>query len=147
VIFAYQIMKFAARLGIYLLATAVGAEVLVIATDVEAAMVGYGTPAASRLGRVSVAELRALALSGEFPSGSMGPKVEAAIRFVEAGGRRAVITSLDRIARAVSGRAGTVVDAVAEPAGDARPGELIEVGTSRVFPGAGPACPSRPDAD
>jgi carbamate kinase len=40
----------------------------------------------------------------------MGPKVEAALRFVESGGRRAVITSLDRLAEAVAGKAGTVVE-------------------------------------
>jgi carbamate kinase len=60
---------------------------------------------------VTAAELRGYAAAGQFAAGSMGPKVEAACRFVEAGGERAVITSLDRIADAVTGAAGTVVEA------------------------------------
>ena len=55
-------------------------------------------------------ELRSYAAAGQFASGSMGPKVEAVVRFVEQGGRRAVITSLDRIGEAVTGDAGTVVE-------------------------------------
>ena len=93
-----------------LLARAVGADVLVIATDVEAAVVDYGTPQARPLGRISLTELEAYAADGQFASGSMGPKVEAALRFVRSGGRRSVITVLDRIADAVDGEVGTVVE-------------------------------------
>jgi carbamate kinase len=92
------------------LARAVAATVLVIATDVDHATVAFGTPQERPIGAVTALELRELAAAGHFASGSMGPKVEAAIRFVEAGGRRAVITSLDRIADAVAGSAGTVVE-------------------------------------
>jgi carbamate kinase len=92
------------------LARAVSAKVLIIATDVEHAAVAFGTPQERPIGAVMTRELRELAAAGHFASGSMGPKVEAAIRFVEAGGHRAVITSLDRIADAVDGRAGTVVE-------------------------------------
>ncbi len=92
------------------LARAVSARVLVIATDVECAAVAFGTPQERAIGAVTTRELRELAAAGNFASGSMGPKVEAAIRFVESGGHRAVITSLDRIADAVEGRAGTVVE-------------------------------------
>jgi carbamate kinase len=92
-----------------LLGRAVGADVLVIATDVPAVSVGFGTAEERRIGSVAVAELRGLQADGQFASGSMGPKVEAACRFVEAGGNRAVITSLDSIAEATAGRAGTVV--------------------------------------
>jgi len=92
-----------------LLGRAVGADVLVIATDVPAVAVGFGTADERRVGSVGVAELRRLQAEGQFASGSMGPKVEAACRFVEAGGNRAVITSLDSIAEAAAGRAGTVV--------------------------------------
>jgi carbamate kinase len=88
-----------------LLARTVGARQLVLATDVEAVVLGWGTAEERPLGAVTPEELR----GHEFASGSMGPKVEAACRFVEAGGERAVITSLDRIADAVAGRAGTVV--------------------------------------
>ncbi len=96
-----------------LLATAIGAEVLVIATDVEHASVGFGTPSERPLGRVPLTELERYAGAGAFASGSMGPKVEAAMRFVRHGGRHAVITSLERITEAVDGEAGTVV---ADPA-------------------------------
>jgi carbamate kinase len=86
----------------------VHADVLVIATDVPAAVLRYGTPEAEPVGRVSVEEMRALAAQGHFASGSMGPKVDAACRFVEQGGQYAVITNLDQIVDAVSGPPGTV---------------------------------------
>jgi len=92
-----------------LLGRTLGIEVLVIATDVAHVVLGFDTPRARLLGRITAAELRKHAAEGEFPAGSMGPKVEAACRFVEGGGRRAVITSLDLITDAVEGEAGTVV--------------------------------------
>jgi carbamate kinase len=93
-----------------LLARTIGASTLVIATDVEYAMAGYGTPEQRPIGRVGVTELRRLAAEGHFARGSMGPKVEAAMRFVEQGGRRAAISSLDRLDEAVAGEVGTVVE-------------------------------------
>ncbi|GAA0280807.1 carbamate kinase [Cryptosporangium japonicum] len=95
-------------LGAALLAHTLDADTLVIATDVAAAVVGWGTPSARPLGEIDVAALRRLAAEGHFASGSMGPKVEAACRFAENGGR-SVITSLDHIADAVHGAAGTVI--------------------------------------
>jgi carbamate kinase len=96
-----------------LLARELGADTLVIATDVPSVVLGFGTDAARPLGRVTTAELRTHAAAGEFGRGSMGPKVEAALRFVEGGGERAVVTSLENIADAVTGDAvGTVVTAV-----------------------------------
>jgi carbamate kinase len=92
-----------------LLARTVGAQTLVIATDVNAVMVDWGTDRAAALGNVTPERLRSLAADGQFAGGSMGPKVDAACRFVEGGGERAVIASLDRIADAVTGAAGTVV--------------------------------------
>jgi carbamate kinase len=86
-----------------LLARELGADTLVIATDVAHVMVDFGTPSARPLRQVSTAQLRELAAAGQFTSGSMGPKVEAALRFVDAGGARAVITSLEHISDAVSG--------------------------------------------
>jgi carbamate kinase len=93
-----------------LLAEAVGADVLVIATDVDGVAIGYGSPGERWLDRTTADELRALAGEGHFATGSMAPKVEAAIRFVERTGGRAVIGSLERIVEAVGGRAGTVVE-------------------------------------
>lgn len=92
-----------------LLAEALGADALVIATDVEHAAVGWGTPAQRDLTRVPLAQMQAYAAQGEFASGSMGPKVEAAMRFVERGGPQSIITSLDRILHALDGTVGTVV--------------------------------------
>jgi len=95
-----------------LLARELAADTLVIATDVPNVMVDFGTPSARPLGRVTVAEMRAHAADGQFARGSMGPKVEAALRFVESGGSRAVITSLEHIADAVSNAdVGTVLTA------------------------------------
>jgi carbamate kinase len=96
-------------LGAALLARTVAADVLVVATDVPNAVLRYGSPDAEPLGRVDVRRLRALAAEGHFASGSMGPKVEAACRFVEQGGLRAVISTLDHILDAVAGETGTVV--------------------------------------
>jgi len=96
-------------LGAALLGRVVDADRLVIATDVPAAVLGWGTDQARPLGAVTVAELRGYAAEGHFATGSMGPKVEAACRFVEGDGDLAVISSLDRITDAVAGRAGTVV--------------------------------------
>ena len=96
-------------LGAAVLARTVEADVLVVATDVPQAVLRFGTPDAEPIGRVTVAELRALAAEGHFASGSMGPKVDAVCRFVEQGGQRAVITNLENIVEGVAGNAGTVV--------------------------------------
>ncbi|PSK98627.1 carbamate kinase [Haloactinopolyspora alba] len=96
-----------------LLGRTLGVDVLVIATDVDAAMVGFGTGNARPLGRVDVGTLREYAAEGYFAGGSMGPKVEAACRFVEGGGQRASITSLANIGAAVREGAGTTVVAAA----------------------------------
>lgn len=92
-----------------LLARTLEADVLIIATDVPRAVLHFGTPRAEPIGQVTVARMRELAAEGHFASGSMAPKVEAACRFVERGGARAVITSLDNITEAMDGGAGTVV--------------------------------------
>lgn len=82
---------------------------LVIATDVDHAMLGFGTPEQRSIEQITVTDLRAHAAAGEFASGSMGPKVEAVCRFVERSGRTAVITSLDNILAGVRGTSGTIV--------------------------------------
>ena len=103
-------------LAAQLLARRLDADTLVIATDVEHVMAGYGTPDQIPLRRTTAAELRTLAAAGHFAGGSMGPKVEALLRFVTAGGRagggprRAAITSLDRITEAAHGTAGTIIE-------------------------------------
>lgn len=96
-------------LGAALLAGVVDADTLVVATDVSHAVIAYGTPDAEPIGKVTVAKMREYAAAGHFASGSMGPKVDAVCRFVEATGHRGVITSLDNILDAVTGESGTVV--------------------------------------
>jgi carbamate kinase len=90
------------------LARQLEADTLIIATDVEAVIEDWGTATARPIGEIPVARMRALAGDGQFPAGSMGPKVEAACRFADGGGR-AIITSLHHIAGALAGTAGTAV--------------------------------------
>lgn len=90
-----------------LLARAVHATTLIIATNVPNAVIGYGGPEPRPIAAISAAELRVLHAAGHFAGGSMGPKVEAALRFVAGGGKRAVITSLEGIA---DGNIGTRVE-------------------------------------
>jgi carbamate kinase len=85
-----------------ILARDLDADTLVIATDVPDVVVGFGTPHARPLGRVTAEEMRRHAAEGQFARGSMGPKVDAVLRFLDQGGARAVITSLEHIADAVA---------------------------------------------
>jgi carbamate kinase len=92
-----------------LLAEELRAGVFAILTDVAGVAVGYGTPDERWLEEVTVAELRGHQEAGEFTAGSMGPKVDAACRFVERTGGLAVIAALDQTVGAVHGTAGTRV--------------------------------------
>jgi carbamate kinase len=92
-----------------LLGRRIDARRLVILTDVEAVALRYGTPEQEWLGEISAGDLRALQDEGHFGAGSMGPKVEAALRFVEGTGGTAVIAALDDIGAAVRGETGTRV--------------------------------------
>lgn len=91
------------------LALDVGASHLVILTDVERVFLDYGGPGQRGLDRLTVSEARTYLKGGQFPAGSMGPKVEAAVRFVEKGGETCVITSLQWAVQALQGEAGTRV--------------------------------------
>ena len=90
-----------------LLAEAIEADLFVMATDVDGVYTGWGTPDQRRIDWVTPDELAAQG----FPAGSMGPKVDAAVRFASVTGRRAAIGSLEQIADIVGGRAGTNVSA------------------------------------
>lgn len=99
-----------------LLAQVVGhtldADRLVILTDEDGIYVDYGTPEERRLREATADELREYQDAGEFPPGSMGPKVEAAIRFVEGDSRRertATVAALDDALASIEGEAGTTV--------------------------------------
>ena len=79
-----------------------------ILTEVEQVYLRYGKEDQQALGTITAEEMRAYAAEGHFAAGSMGPKVEAALRFVEGGpGRRAVITRLDLALEGLAGGRGT----------------------------------------
>ena len=91
------------------LAEEVNADIFMILTDVNGAAVNYGKEDERWLEKVTVEELRRYYEEGHFKKGSMGPKVLAAIRFVEWGGERAIIAALDRAVEALEGKTGTQV--------------------------------------
>jgi len=91
------------------LATAVGASQLAIMTDVDGVFVNYGREDQRFLARVSRRDLTKYSEAGQFAAGSMGPKVEAVLRFLDHGGDGAVVGYLGRLRDAVLGRAGTQI--------------------------------------
>jgi len=93
------------------LARDLGAELLIILTDVDAVYLDWGKPTQRALSRLTVAEAESLDRNGSFGEGSMGPKVRAAIDFARRTGGRAIITELKRGRDAVRGDAGTTITA------------------------------------
>jgi carbamate kinase len=91
------------------LATELEADTLMILTAVSKVAIHYGKPKQTALGTVTAGELEGYSAEGHFAAGSMGPKVKAALNFVAAGGRRAIIAHLDEAADALAGKAGTHV--------------------------------------
>src|SRR2546429_2425451 len=91
------------------LARAIGWTHLVIATDVPQVALDFGKPSQRFLDRLTVTEAKKHLADGQFPPGSMGPKVEAVVEFPEHGGQHAVITDLGNLATAVAGKAGTQI--------------------------------------
>lgn len=89
------------------LASGIGAEKLIILTNIEQVYVDFGKPEQKGLGKIEVSEIRRLYEAYEFPAGSMGPKIRAAIDFVEAGGQAAIITHAATLRQAVEGEVGT----------------------------------------
>ena len=89
------------------LACDVDAELLIVLTAEPQVYVDFNTPEQSPLSAVTLDEIQKLHVEGHFPPGSMGPKVEAAIHFLEQGGRRTLITDPDSLPRAMEGSAGT----------------------------------------
>jgi len=91
------------------LAQEVGADIFLVLTDVENALINYGKPDEKPLGKITVAEAEKYLADGHFLAGSMGPKVAAAIRFVKAGGEKSIITSLSSAVDALAGKTGTII--------------------------------------
>lgn len=91
------------------LAEAVGAQVLLILTDVEKVFLHYNTPQQQPLDKVTYNELKEYYLSGHFPPGNMGPKILAALRFLEFGGDRVIISNIEQGWEALQGKTGTLI--------------------------------------
>jgi carbamate kinase len=94
-----------------LLARMIDADLLVILTGVEKVAINYGKPDMQQLDRLSVADAKKYDAEGQFPGGSMGPKIQAAISFIEKGGKQVLITSIEKIVDAFEGKTGTIIEA------------------------------------
>lgn len=92
-----------------LIAEEIGADILMILTGVEKVALDYGKPTQRDIDSMTVAEAREYMAEGQFPAGSMGPKIDAVCGFVEKSGGEAIITSLDRMKDAVERKTGTRV--------------------------------------
>lgn len=91
------------------LAEVVEADIFLILTDVEKVKLNYGKPGEKPIDRMTSTEAKKYLAEGHFLAGSMGPKVKACIRFLEHGGKEAIITSLDKAVEAIEGKTGTVI--------------------------------------
>jgi carbamate kinase len=87
----------------------VNADVFLILTDVEKARLNFGKPNEEEVGAITLSKAKEYSDAGHFLAGSMGPKVKACIRFLEWGGKKAIITSLDRAVDALAGKTGTII--------------------------------------
>ncbi len=92
-----------------LLARILNVDIFMILTGVDEVYLNYGRPDQKVLKELKVSEAKKYLAQNQFPSGSMGPKIEAAIAFVEATGRQCIITSLEKSSEAMRGTAGTFV--------------------------------------
>ncbi len=92
-----------------ILAKEIKADLFVIASDIAGAGINWGTPDQQILRKVSLTQMEKYAEQGQFPAGSMGPKVEAVVNFFKATGNRGIICQLDDIEKAIAGKAGTEI--------------------------------------
>ena len=94
-------------LGAAVLGRVLGWKGLVIATDVAQVALGFGKPTQRFLEHMTVAEAKKHLAEGQFPAGSMGPKIQAAVEFLESGGEYVVVTDLEHLVAGVDQKAGT----------------------------------------
>ena len=92
-----------------LLARGIGADLLMVSTGVEKVAIDFNKPSQRWLDRMTVAEAKKLYADNQFDRGSMGPKVQAAIEFIEGGGQTGLITNPENIGRALDGKTGTFI--------------------------------------
>ena len=94
-----------------LLASELRADLFIVLTGVNKVAIDYGKPSQQNLDRLTVAEAEKHLATGQFPAGSMGPKIEASIQFVKATGKQVIITDVDHLRDALEGKEGTVIAA------------------------------------
>ncbi|MGH9421932.1 MAG: carbamate kinase, partial [Thermoanaerobaculia bacterium] len=92
-----------------LLASELRAETYVVLTGVAKVAIDFGKPSQKMLDRITVAEAQRYLAEGQFPAGSMGPKIEAAIQFVTRGGKQVLITDVEHLRDALAGNEGTLI--------------------------------------
>jgi carbamate kinase len=92
-----------------MMARAIGADTFMVLTDVEHALINFGKENEKPVGKVTLEEMKKHAAEGHFLAGSMGPKVEAAMQFVEKGGEKTIISSLSKAVDAFEGKTGTII--------------------------------------
>lgn len=96
-------------LSAQLLATLVNADLFLILMEADGVYLNYGERNQRKLDKLSIEEAQFYLTKGQFPPGSMGPKIEATIKFLESGGKKAIIASWKDMAKAVKGKAGTII--------------------------------------
>jgi len=92
-----------------LLGNQIGAELLYIFTTVDQVSLNYGKADEQSLSTITLSEAKQYLAEGQFPPGSMGPKIEASIHFLEGGGKQVIITSIEGIKKDASGKNGTII--------------------------------------
>lgn len=92
-----------------LLAREIDADELYILTAVDQVAINFGKPEQRYVDVLTIAEARKYLEEGQFPKGSMGPKIQAAIKFIEQGGKKVIITSVERMTEALEGETGTEI--------------------------------------
>ncbi len=109
-----------------LLAAEINADYLFILTGVEQVAIHFGTPKQQNLFEMTVEDALQYMEEGHFPKGSMGPKIEAAILFLQKGGKNVVITSIDKLEDALAGKTGTRIVLKKESAANEAP-KLVKI--------------------
>jgi carbamate kinase len=93
-----------------LLAREIEADLLVILTGVDKVAINFGTTQQTDLNKLNITDAKKYLANGQFPKGSMGPKISAAIDFIEKGGKEVLITSIDKVVDAFAGKTGTRIN-------------------------------------
>lgn len=91
------------------LARDINAQTFLLLTNIDYVYINYNTPLQEKLEEITVSKASKYLAEGQFPAGSMGPKIEAAISFLEYGGKEVIITSMDKAKQAILGKAGTKI--------------------------------------